>query len=255
MKLTKDIVDKMLAANVKNRSVSQHHVEALARFMRNGSFIPNNGQTILVNESFSWLLDGQHRLLAIRAAGYPVFDIDVKIVRDDEASRVFETIDCNRNSRTPAQILALEDIPNAKAISAVIRSLAVFAWGKHRVNVAETKKCMLLLSDEISRIHVATRCLKVPIVATVQAGVVNAMLIRPDEKARIEQDWLAVLNNTFASDKPSLNSLFTMIVTHAEPLTSIMFYKATKAMLYPDKKVLKVAPDEDTTPLRSTPLF
>lgn len=255
MKLTREIVDKLLEANTKNRNVSPHHVSSLARFMREGLFVPNNGQTIVVNESFTWLLDGQHRLLAIREAGYPVFDIDVKIVGDEEAQRIFETIDCNRNARTPGQILALENIPNAKAISAVIRHLAIFAWGKQRINVAEIKRCMGLLADEISRIHIATRCLKRPVAAAIQAGVVNAMLICPNEKNRIEEDWLSVLGNSVEGDKPSLSSLLTMIVTHTEPLTTMMFLKATKAMLYPTKKCLKITADEDTRPLRSKAMF
>ena len=251
MKLTKKIVDKMLEANVKNRNVSQHHVEVLARLMSEGMFIPNNGQTIVVNKSFTWLLDGQHRLLAIRKAGYPVFDIDVTIVQDHDADRVFQTIDCNRRNRTVGTIMAIDGYSNANRVSATIRALAQFAWGMQCVSVGEAKKIYNVIHDEIDRCHVVRECLGTRAPAQVHAGVVNAMLIRPDMKDRIESDWVSVLSNQIPPNRPALSSLLAMIVMKNEHTSLLRFLKTTKALLYPERKCLKIADGEDTKGLRS----
>lgn len=251
MKLTKEIVDKMLDANVKNRKVNLNHVQNIARSMREGFFIPNNGQTIVINRSFSWLLDGQHRLLAIRAAGYPIYDIDVKIIEDEDASRAFETIDCVRTSRTTAQIMTLEGMKNAKRICSMVRYVAFYAWGYSVISVNEIKKCVSAINDEIERVHITTKCIGVDVQDSIHGGILNAMLLRPHEKERIEQDWLCVLNNHIPNDKPGLASLQTMIVSKCEPKNSYRFYKATKAMLCPTLKKIPIGNNEDLSALKS----
>ena len=250
MRLTKEIVDQMLAANTKNRSVRTRHVETLARQMRNGFFVPNNGQAIVINKSFTWLLDGQHRLLAIRAAGYPIYDIDVKVVDDCDAEKCFHTIDTNAMGRNPAQVLALDGMPNACRRASLVRALARYAWSQIKISVEETKRYIDLFDDEIRRVHVCQQCMGVRPTASYTAAVVNAMLIEPNRKDEIEGDWLSILENSVPLDKPSLKSILGMILMKSEPNFTLQFFKTTKGLLFPDKKTLKIANDEDKNYLR-----
>ena len=100
------MIDALLSINIRNRIVAKGHVSALADAMKRGEFVSENGQTIVVNDSCTWLLDGQHRLLANKEAGYPEMLFDLKFVHDEMAEIVFKTIDTAERTRTVSFVLA-----------------------------------------------------------------------------------------------------------------------------------------------------
>lgn len=67
--VTKELVESLLAKNVHNRRVKPHSVAYLSKQIRSGNWRPNN-QGVAVSTA-GVLLDGQHRLMALREAGYP----------------------------------------------------------------------------------------------------------------------------------------------------------------------------------------
>lgn len=95
------MAEAILESNPNNRPVSYPRVEQLATAMRNGKW-QKNGETIIISKT-GRLLDGQHRLYAIREYGAPVEMILVQDV-DDNA---FETIDTGR-TRTAIDIARIQ---------------------------------------------------------------------------------------------------------------------------------------------------
>ena len=102
---TPELVDRLLSevVNSCNRSVRQSYVEYLAQ-------VYERGEQVLINQgpgisSAGVLLDGQHRLLALRAAGYPRIPIWVFMGLDPCGQLVIDT--GARRNRADAIRLAL----------------------------------------------------------------------------------------------------------------------------------------------------
>lgn len=80
---TKPLVDKLLSLNTKNRSLRKSHVDWIKEaIMRDGFFA--TGQAVAVSKT-GVLLDGQHRLNAIRQAGYPMVQFILATGLEDES--------------------------------------------------------------------------------------------------------------------------------------------------------------------------
>ncbi len=72
-KATKPLVDGLLAANTSNRNIRASHVSYLQSELINHRYVLTNQGIGLDVDGV--LIDGQHRLLAIRNAGYPAVDL------------------------------------------------------------------------------------------------------------------------------------------------------------------------------------
>lgn len=83
LKSSKALVDWLLTLNTNNRNVKKSHVEWLTKAIENGEFI-FTGQGISVSKDGK-LIDGQHRLIALREAGYPHVDLMVVTGLEEEA--------------------------------------------------------------------------------------------------------------------------------------------------------------------------
>jgi hypothetical protein len=90
---TKELVESLLAMNTANRGVRKTIVESYSRDIKAGKWkLTNQGIGVTSN---GVLADGQHRLMALRACGYPPLpilivtglDSDVQIVVDAHAKR------------------------------------------------------------------------------------------------------------------------------------------------------------------------
>lgn len=104
MTVTKEIADLALDNKYKNqRGERPNWVEYLAREMRSGDFLSNNGQTLVFDEDGN-NHDGQHRLEAISKTGIPQTFL-VAIVRREDAQRMFESID-NASKRSMAMYMS-----------------------------------------------------------------------------------------------------------------------------------------------------
>lgn len=115
---TKQLVDTLLAMNTSNRSIKPRVVEKYARDIKAGKWVLTN-QGIGVSES-GVMIDGQHRLEAIKACGYPPVDIlvvtglsdDCKLAVDQHAKRSARDMlqfafDCRVTHAAPAIATAL----------------------------------------------------------------------------------------------------------------------------------------------------
>ncbi len=69
--ITPEIASELLKANTINRRIKESVVGYLAGEMKNGNFV-YNGESIIVSDT-GRLLDGQHRLLAIKYSGVSVY--------------------------------------------------------------------------------------------------------------------------------------------------------------------------------------
>lgn len=117
MLVTPDQATRWLEGKVKNRTLSDRHVEQLARDMRSGQWV-RTADTIKFDGD-GCLIDGQHRLWAVFHADVPVW-MDVAYNVPDEAML---RIDTNR-PRSFANHLEIEEkgtITDPKAVAAVAR--------------------------------------------------------------------------------------------------------------------------------------
>jgi hypothetical protein len=114
-----DEAREYLQRNTKNRKLNERHFKRLSDVMVAGDWWMN-GETIIVGADGT-LLNGQHRLTAIVAAGVAV---DVLVVRgiDEEA---FRTLDGGR-TRTTGEVLGIDGEKNANNVAAAVQALVSF---------------------------------------------------------------------------------------------------------------------------------
>lgn len=122
---TKDFVDGLLARNEKNRPLNRLRVQSLVSDIRAGNW-KFNGNTIVVDADGN-LKDGQHRLTAIREAGYPAIKLIVVTLgaKGEESEAVMRTIDSGK-SRSFSDTLGRDEVPHRSVVSAACRTLALF---------------------------------------------------------------------------------------------------------------------------------
>lgn len=80
---SKALVDKLLSMNTRNRLVKKSHVERITREIKDGKFFLT-ASGIGVSKT-GVVLDGQHRLLAIKKAGYPPVKFVLTTGLEDES--------------------------------------------------------------------------------------------------------------------------------------------------------------------------
>lgn len=113
---------ELLELNVKNRKINRRRVSSFADMMRRGQWrLTHQGISI----SPTSLIDGQHRLKAIIAAGVSV-EIMVCTEKDDDN---FKRVDTGR-ARSAGDVFQIEGIKNAKQIAAGISMYIKITKGK-----------------------------------------------------------------------------------------------------------------------------
>lgn len=116
------LAELMLERNTGNRQCSARHVAHLADAITSGRW-RLTGQGVSFSRS-GRLLDGQHRLAAIVAAGVPA----KMRVTFGEADDVFDVLDTGR-ARTAGQVLGISGIKNYNVIASMIRQLDAIERG------------------------------------------------------------------------------------------------------------------------------
>ena len=119
--ITPEIADEFLAINTHNRLVNQRTVDDYAEQMKRGLW-RLNGEPIIIS-SDNVILDGQHRLLAVKKSRVTIQSLVVWGVDRHEA---FVTIDTGRIRRA-GDILSIANVPNANNIAAGITQYFSFA--------------------------------------------------------------------------------------------------------------------------------
>ena len=112
-----DLVDALLALNTRNRNQRPLVVQTYERALRLGLWIPTN-QGIGVSAS-GFLIDGQHRLEALRAAGYPVVTMLLVTGLPDAAMGAVDA-GANRSPRDYLQFMF--DTKVSSLVPAVLRA-------------------------------------------------------------------------------------------------------------------------------------
>ena len=248
VRASRDIVDELLEINTNNRRPTPNHINALADAMRRGEYVSQNGQTIVINSSGTWLLDGQHRLAALKEAGYPPFVLDIKIVPDDEAKKVFSTIDTAERARTVGYVLAALETDD-KERGFVMKSAAVMNFffdlfeNRKKVPAETVAKHIESNHDLLKKIGVSGSKSKGFDAASFLGGCFAACRRNCTKEEEILGFIADVRNNTVnGKEYPSLAALRSLIETNATNATNRreIFIKTVKALENPKLQALKV---------------
>lgn len=119
--ITPALAETLLEKNPNNRSLNKRSVERLTKAIKNREWVLN-GEPIILDEEDN-LIDGQHRLRAVIAAGESIHALVVRGVR----SKAFDTIDIGR-PRSMADILSIKNEGNPTKLAAAVRLL--YCWEK-----------------------------------------------------------------------------------------------------------------------------
>lgn len=114
--ITPDMADKILSSKIFNRTISGAAVEKYARDMKEGRW-KLNGQTIKISNS-GQLLDGQHRLEAVKKARRPFPAIIVRGIFD----KTFSSLDIGHR-KTLAEVLRDRGEVNTASLASALRWL------------------------------------------------------------------------------------------------------------------------------------
>lgn len=119
--ITPDVARDMLSRNYDgNRNIRKAYARQLAEVMRDGRFVSDNGQTIVVGRDGT-LYDGQHRLTALVESGVT---LDFYVFTTDDEN-VYKTIDNGTRRRAGDFING----PNATNMAAIARIAACVSQG------------------------------------------------------------------------------------------------------------------------------
>lgn len=119
---TKAIVDRLLDGNLRNRRLNAGHMKKLSVDIKNGRYV-FNGQPVIRDQN-GYLRDGQHRLIAIKEAGYPSIPLLLVTLKGDQShiEQAYDRMDINK-SRTYSQRLEHKGIDHAKTIAALRKKI------------------------------------------------------------------------------------------------------------------------------------
>jgi hypothetical protein len=127
MKITPDIANELLQLNfIDQRPISKSNIESLRRHMRNNTFLENHTNIILcrnVNDKTYTLLDGQHRMRALKDEQATFsFNIQIQDVHSEQEMRIkYATTDQGAKRTVKAGIKALGGLD--KNLSCAIKGI------------------------------------------------------------------------------------------------------------------------------------
>jgi predicted aspartyl protease len=119
---TPAIIEKLLDGNLRNRRLNAGHMKKLSIDIKNGKYV-FNGQPI-IRDANGYLRDGQHRLIALKEAGYPPVPILLVTLKGDlsHIEQAYDRMDINK-SRTYSQRLEHKGLDHAKTIAALRKKI------------------------------------------------------------------------------------------------------------------------------------
>ncbi|MEU9670354.1 hypothetical protein AB0E25_33235 [Streptomyces bobili] len=139
--VTPDLAKEWLDRNVHNRPIRKNKVVNYARDMQAGNWALNGEAVKFAVDGV--LLDGQHRLLAIVAAGIPV----QMLVVTGLANNTQTTMDSGVK-RTTGDAFSLEGQKNSQMLAAILKKAWMWEQGDHKFNASytpTTAECAALL--------------------------------------------------------------------------------------------------------------
>lgn len=120
VKVTPELAKRWLGTNQDNRNLSEAHVKKLARDMSNDDF-PNIGETIKFDTE-GHLIDGQHRLEAVKLSGKTIEFIIIEGVEREHRYRM----DKGRPRKVSDQLTMQYRIPSAQMAAATVRIILMW---------------------------------------------------------------------------------------------------------------------------------
>lgn len=153
--VTPALAQEWLDRNLHNRPIRKNKVDSYARDMKSGNWALNGEAVKFAVDGI--LLDGQHRLHAIVAAGVPVQILVVSGLANDTQTTMDSGV-----KRTTGDAFGLEGMKNAQILAATLKKIWMWQQGDHRFaanNYPTTAECAELLArhPEIHHsVHVAT---------------------------------------------------------------------------------------------------
>lgn len=112
VKASKKLVDELLSLNMNNRNPKKGHIEWIKSFIQAKEFLLT-GQGISVSDS-GVLIDGQHRLMAIRDAGYPPVELLI-VTGLEEKSKIYVDQHAKRSTSDMLKIVLNQEISQRMA--------------------------------------------------------------------------------------------------------------------------------------------
>ena len=118
----KSIVDRLLDGNLRNRRLNAGHMKKLSIDIRNGRYV-FTGQPVIRDQN-GYLRDGQHRLIAIKEAGYPAIPMLLVTLKGDAShiEQAYDRMDINK-SRTYSQRLEHKGLDHARVIASLRKKI------------------------------------------------------------------------------------------------------------------------------------
>jgi len=119
---TKELVDTLLSGNEKNRKPTESHIKKLTMDFKNNRYV-FTGQPIIRDDK-GYLRDGQHRLMAIKNAGYPPVPLLIVTLHGDQShiELAYDRMDINK-TRTYAQRLKHKEIEFSAAVASLRKKI------------------------------------------------------------------------------------------------------------------------------------
>lgn len=121
--ITPKLARELLSKNEGNRNVRSDLVERYKRIIREGFWMPNNGESVKVDWNGN-LADGQHRLMAIAESGITVKTFIMYDVDPDS----FSTLDTGMR-RSASEIFSMAGVANSAVTSGAMKRLYHYLRG------------------------------------------------------------------------------------------------------------------------------
>ena len=169
---SKDLVDWLLSLNTHNRAVKKTVIKSIADEIKRGLWQFTN-QGIGITAS-GWLTDGQHRLYAIREAGYPPAELLIVTGLSDDAQSDVDR-HAKRSSADVIRLILNRTVSN-QAVAAVKVILSVKTDGDRFVMASGGRISEFDLADFMSEYHDTLSAVLQAIGSSMRAPVTAALI-------------------------------------------------------------------------------
>ena len=140
--VTPSMAEKYLQSNISNRRIKEKVVVQYANDMKNGRWKDDTAEAIKISKS-GIILDGQHRLEAVKKANIPIYFLIAKGLNDD----VFDVLDTG-SSRNAADVFKIQGIKHENIIPSIITTYNSLGYGKRMKVSAINKSTNAMLLEQ-----------------------------------------------------------------------------------------------------------
>lgn len=184
--ITPALAGTFLKDNLCNRKVRMNHVNRLKTEILAGRWMITH-QGIAFDEDGK-LLDGQHRLMAIQAAGKPVQMLVTRgiqtLLNGHGSLAAMDVIDCGKTRTVGDQLHLLHGIVNSNLVAAVCRMINIMLTADSQAartqTVGQALGVMKIYGEHITRLIEVAQAVKLVRNSPIIAGCAIAAAIAPE---------------------------------------------------------------------------